>query len=249
MSFLRYLYCYVIFIIFFVLLMFTLPVSEVWCISSPYMVFIPFSSLNVTHLGKILRPVVCLTLYQTAYQRLCRLLCLSLEVKVNIFVLLVELVFWMTPAPWFRMITRKQNSSSGSSLPMDALYYVGFINMHAHMCMHLCIHILIGVLVQMHALITHTWMLLCSLFCMSLGKRKRYDFLGTNWKMMFAVKKGLSWFIISEWTSLQTTISLFIFCLLCVRSDKQIIKLISTHKKLSFLRLRPKWDGIISFKN
>lgn len=66
--------------------------------------------------------------------------------------------------------------------------------------------------------------------------------------MVFAVKKGLSWFIISEWASLQTTIPLFIFCLLCVRSDKQIIKLISTHKKLSFLRLRQKWDGIISFK-
>lgn len=182
MSFLRYLCCYVIFIIFCVLLMFTLPVSEVWCISSPYMVFIPFSSLNVTHLGKILRPVVRLMLYQTAYQRLCRLLCLNLEVKVNIFVLFVELVFWMTPAPWFRMITRKQNSSSGSSLPMDALYYVAFINMHAHMCMHLCIHILIGILVQMHALITRTWMLLCSLFCMSSGKRKRYDFLGTKGK-------------------------------------------------------------------
>lgn len=122
----RYLYCYVIFLIFCVLLVFTLPVSEVWCISSPYMVFIPFSSLNATHLSKILRPVVCLILYQTAYRWLCRLLCLNLKVKVNIFVLLVELMFWMTPAPWFWMITRKQNSGSGSSLPMDAFILCGF---------------------------------------------------------------------------------------------------------------------------
>lgn len=109
-----------------VLLMFTLPVSEVWCISSPYMVFIPFSSLKVTHLGKIVRPVVCLILYQTAYLRLCRRLCLNLKVKVNIFVLLVELMFWMALAPWFWMITKRQNSSSGSSLPMDAFILWGF---------------------------------------------------------------------------------------------------------------------------
>lgn len=38
-----------------VFLMFTLPVSEVSCISSPYMVFIPFSSLKVTHLGQDLK--------------------------------------------------------------------------------------------------------------------------------------------------------------------------------------------------
>ena len=135
----KYFYFYLIFIISCVLPMLSLPMWKVRWICVPDMISISFSWLSITHLGKILSPVVDFVLFQTAYQLLCRLLNLNFIVKVNIFVLLAELIFWTTTALWFYVITRKQNVvSPGSLFPIKAVLCGSY--KYAHTYMYVPIH-------------------------------------------------------------------------------------------------------------
>lgn len=130
----------VIFITFNALPVFSVPVRELWWISSPEMIFIPFTSLHIIHLCRISRPVVDVILYWTAYQLPCRLLDLNFKLKMNEFMLLMEPMFWAMSAFWFWGDNQRMESKF-MDCHLQWLHYIFVVLIYAHTyiyTLHIC---------------------------------------------------------------------------------------------------------------